>query len=702
MKKYLLLILFFSLLLNINAKDKFPGDSIYSATLEKKVSIDNLLKETQKLSHTDSKNFKSITKELFAHAEETKNEKLKALSYHLYGTYYENNLQMDSSFFCMNQALSIQKTIGDSVGLIRSYFSFGNRYDVKGVADSSLHYYYKALDIAEKTNDSLNVGYAFMGIGNILSDNKQEEKAKEIYKSSLIYFKATSEIAMSWIYNNLGSLYLKQDSVDQALKLFEQSLEVKERHNDWYGILFTNNNIGAILLERKDQPKIALRYFMKSLRIGQQEGVEKEQIGLSYLKVGSAYKYLGNPSLALSYQDSSLQIAKELNSFGMISRNYFLQSKIYTEMGNFSKANEALTNYISYKDSLISEQSLQQINQLSAQYENEKKELEISNLEKDKIAQQAEIKQQETESLLYLVGLGLAILLIVFVSIAFLQKRKANLLIQKQKDEIEIQKDIVEEKNSEILDSISYAKRIQQSILPPKQVVKNYLPESFILYLPKDIVSGDFYWMETTTNNKGEDTILFAAVDCTGHGVPGAMVSVICHNALNKAVQEFKLTSPAAILNKVEELVQESFSDIDESVNDGMDIALCALNYNNKEIQYAGANNPLWIIRNNSKEIEEVRANKQGIGGIRKKELFDNNIIQLQTGDSIYIFSDGYADQFGGPKGKKIMRKQFKEILLNVVEQDSAKQKELLQQNFETWKGNLEQIDDVCVIGVRI
>ncbi len=407
--------------------------------------------------------------------------------------------------------------------------------------------------------------------------------------------------------------------------------------------------------------------------------------------------------MALNYQDSSFQIARDLNSLSLLARNYLLKSKIYVGKKEFRKANKALNQYVLYNDSLLSEKSLQQVNQLSARYENEKKELEISNLEKDKKTQQAEIKQQEAENLVYLIGLTLAIILIVFVTIAFFQKRKANLLIKKQKDQIEIQKEIVEEKNNEILDSISYAKRIQQSILPPKRIIKSFLQESFILYLPKDIVSGDFYWMENVSSKNGENnSILFAAVDCTGHGVPGAMVSVICHNALNKAVQEFKLSSPAKILDKVEELVKDSFSDNDENVNDGMDIALCSLNFETKKLIFSGANNPLWLIRKNSRDVETVSATKQPIGGVREKVPFVNHELTLQPGDSIYIFSDGYADQFGGPKGKKLKQRPFKEYILSIQNEPMNKQHQLIEKHFTSWKGSLEQIDDVCVIGVKI
>lgn len=696
-KKLSFLILFFISVLQLQAVDKFPGDSINSEILEKKLSVDDFIKETRSLRHTDSKNYRDLIHELLNYAQNTNNRLLEGKSYHYFSAYFENNLQMDSSLICMRKARTIQIEIGDSAGLISTYFSFGNRFDVKGIADSAIHYYYKALGVSEKTNDSINIGYALMGVGNIQSANKQVVAAKGTYNQSLIFFEATSEIAMSWIYNNLGTIYANEDSLDMAIGYYQKSLEIKERHDDWYGILFTNNNIGDMIIKQGNDPEKALVYFLTSLKMGKEFGVEKEQLGNSYLKAGNSYLLMTKYDLALNYQDSSIQIGSDLNSFKLLSKNYLLQSKIYTAQKKYKMANEALSQYVLYNDSLLNEQSLNQVNQLSAKYENEKKELEISNLEKDKKAQQAQIKQKEAENLMYLVGLGLAILLTVFVSLAFLQKRKANFLIKSQKDEIEIQKEIVDEKNREILDSIAYAKRIQLAILPPKRVVKNYLPDSFILYLPKDIVSGDFYWME-----EAGDNVLFAAVDCTGHGVPGAMVSVICHNALNQSVKEFGLTDPNLILDKTRELVIAAFSASDEDVKDGMDIALCSLNTRTNLLHFSGANNPLWVIRKGASSIEEIKADKQPVGKFELATPFTNNVVQLDKGDAIYIFSDGYADQFGGPKGKKIMRKQFKQILLDAVEKDAAQQQNILLQNFNNWKGNLEQIDDVCVIGVKL
>jgi serine phosphatase RsbU (regulator of sigma subunit) len=251
----------------------------------------------------------------------------------------------------------------------------------------------------------------------------------------------------------------------------------------------------------------------------------------------------------------------------------------------------------------------------------------------------------------------------------------------------------LEQQHTEILDSITYAKRIQSAILPPPKLIKEYLPESFILYKPKDVVAGDFYWLE----HKG-DQVLFAAADCTGHGVPGAMVSVICNNGLNRSVREYGLTDPGQILDKTRDVVIQEFEKSEEEVKDGMDIALCSLEGNT--LKYAGANNPLWIIRDG--EIIETKANKQPIGKYTDPKPFTTHSIELKKGDSIYIFSDGYVDQFGGEKGKKFKPANLRKLLLSIQDQSMEKKKELLDEAFESWRGDLEQIDDVCLIGVKV
>ena len=264
--------------------------------------------------------------------------------------------------------------------------------------------------------------------------------------------------------------------------------------------------------------------------------------------------------------------------------------------------------------------------------------------------------------------------------------------LQTSLQEIQYQKLIVDEKSQEITDSIQYAKRIQSAILPSSKVIDEFLKDSFVLYKPKDIVAGDFYWLEAK-----EDRILFAAADCTGHGVPGAMVSVVCNNALNRSVREHGLTDPGEILDKTREIVIQEFEKSEDEVMDGMDIAICSLIGN--KLEYAGAHNPLWIVRNGI--LLETKANKQPIGKFDNLLPYTTHSFVLEKGDTIYIFSDGYSDQFGGEKGKKYKSGNFKKFLLSIQENSMDKQLAMLNEEFEKWRGSIEQIDDVCVIGIR-
>lgn len=321
------------------------------------------------------------------------------------------------------------------------------------------------------------------------------------------------------------------------------------------------------------------------------------------------------------------------------------------------------------------------------------KDQEISGKNKVISQKDEELSQKEKIQILtYLIIVIIIILAIIFY-VNYLNKKKSNALIQQKNKDLEKQKKQIEEAHKEITDSITYAKRIQSAILPPDRVVKEYLQNSFILYKPKDVVAGDFYWMEHI-----DGKILFAAADCTGHGVPGAMVSVVCNNALNRSVREYGISDPGQLLDKTKELVQKEFEKSEEEVKDGMDIALCCLDGN--KLTYAGAHNPLWIIRDG--EVIETKADKQPIGRFEFGKPFTTHRIDLQKGDTLYVFSDGYADQFGGDKGKKYKTLNMKRFLTSIQDQPMDKQKELIDQEFENWKGSLEQIDDVCVIGVRV
>lgn len=292
----------------------------------------------------------------------------------------------------------------------------------------------------------------------------------------------------------------------------------------------------------------------------------------------------------------------------------------------------------------------------------------------------------------------LGILVLTFLIMRSHNKQVKNQrLLRKRNTDISFKNKLISHKNKEIMDSIIYAKRIQSAILPPERLVKSYLDNSFVLYLPKDIVAGDFYWMEHIG-----DTILFAAADCTGHGVPGALVSVMCHNALNRSVKEFNLKSPEKILNKTRELVLEEFSQSDDNMNDGMDISLCALNRKTNEMLWAGANNPLWIIEESSKVIQEVKPDKQPVGQHRKQSDFTLHRIKLKKNDTIYIFTDGLQDQFGGPHGKKFKPTRLRKLFLSIQHLTMHEQRDKIKEELNNWKSEHEQVDDICIIAVKV
>jgi ligand-binding sensor domain-containing protein/serine phosphatase RsbU (regulator of sigma subunit) len=276
-----------------------------------------------------------------------------------------------------------------------------------------------------------------------------------------------------------------------------------------------------------------------------------------------------------------------------------------------------------------------------------------------------------------------------------IRQKQLEQTVEQRTCELKEEKHLVEEKQKEIIESITYAKRLQDAILPPTDFINKHLLHNFILYKPKDIVAGDFYWAEAIG-----DLFFIAAADSTGHGVPGAMVSVVCSNALNRTVKEFHLTETGEILDKTRELVLETFEKSTSEVKDGMDISLLCIDYKNKKIFWSGANNPLWYIVND--EMKDIKADKQPIGKTDYPKPFTTHHINFTEDSIFYLFTDGYADQFGGDKGKKFKYQQFSEVLLQNHKLSLQKQSELLNMAFDNWKGDLEQVDDVCVIGIKI
>jgi serine phosphatase RsbU (regulator of sigma subunit) len=292
-----------------------------------------------------------------------------------------------------------------------------------------------------------------------------------------------------------------------------------------------------------------------------------------------------------------------------------------------------------------------------------------------------------------LIGLGLMLIFAFIIYRGYLQKKKSN-------REITLQKEIIEQKNKEIVDSINYAKRIQEAMLPSMEEIRKHLPETFVFFRPRDIVSGDFYWFA----ERG-DRIFIAAADCTGHGVPGSLVSMIGFNILNQIVNEQGITEPGLILDDLHHRISMTLNKDNDSsmsaVRDGMDIALLSINRATREVEFSGAVRPLVYVDDDG--IKSIRTGVYSIGGIKElhKDPYPTHKVQTKGKATFYLFSDGYADQFGGTQGKKYKMKKLQELLSNMSKQPLQKQQEMIEQEFAEWIGNHEQVDDICVIGLR-
>ena len=629
--------------------------------------------------------------------EEIGNKEGIALSLNNIGFIYKNKGQLKETLDYFIRSLKIQEEIGNKEGIALSLNNIGYIYKNKGQIKEALAYYGRSLKVYEEIGNKSGIAVSLNNIGLIYKDQGQVKEALAYYNRSLKIREEIGDkkrIAVS--LGNIGVIYRNQGQVKEALAYYDRSLKIREEIDDKTGIANSLHNIAAIYID-EGQVKEALAYYNRSLKIREEIG-NKSGVAISLHRIGGVLLEQGQLNKALAHGLKSLTISQQVGSPQNIKNASNLLSTLYEKQGKGMKALEMYKLSIIMRDSINNKETQSASAQQQAKYAYEKqKTLDDAAHEKQKTIDAAAhekllaIEQEEKEKQQILtgaiaIGLGLVVIFLLFV----FNRLKVT---RKQKDLIEQQKESVEEAHKEIKDSITYAKRIQSAILPSIKVVKEYLKESFILYKPKDIVAGDFYWME---HKHGK--VLFAAADRTGHGVPGAMVSVVCNNGLNRSVREHGLTIPGEILDKTREIVMREFEKSEEEVKDGMDIAICSLE--GMKLQYAGAHNPLWIIRNG--EIIETKANKQPIGQFENPKPYTTHSFDLEQGDAIYIFSDGYVDQFGGERGKKFKAKAFRELLLSIQDKTMEEQKASIDETFETWKSDLEQVDDVCVIGVRV
>jgi tetratricopeptide (TPR) repeat protein len=618
---------------------------------------------------------------------------------------------------CFQNTLNFAKSEKDDKKLAQSYGQLGICYRNAEKYKTALTYFQKALNYAEKSEDNNLVAGCCNNMANVLSDLKQYENAAE-YLQRIIDMKELIPDSdnLSAAYTNYAEIKSVEGNFEEAKIMLQKAIEIDTRNNNLHALSGGYSNLAGLEYMSGNLDG-ALRMMEKVIEIDLKIG-SPSILAADYNNLGSIYQEFKKYNQAIQYYKISIEYSKKQS--GMVdilsSLNGISQCKALT--GDMNGAYYTLLESMAIKDTLYNDQTNKTVAEMKSKYETEKKQLvieqledrsKIDSLEIEKVNREKTESDQTKQRQFYIFSSSFFILLLISFLIyrGYRQKQKANEIITKQRDEVEKQKnlvehqkEIVEEKNKEILDSIIYAKRLQDAILPPLRVVKEYLPESFILYKPKDIVAGDFYFMEPSGSK-----IVIAAADCTGHGVPGAMVSVVCANALNRTVKEFKLIDSGKILDKVRELVLETFAKSESEVKDGMDISLCVLDLEKKKIYWSGANNPLWLVRKNNSgnnELFEFKPDKQPIGKTEKPEPFRTEEIKFNDEDVIYIFTDGFEDQFGGEKGKKFKSSKMKEMVLSVQNLSMENQRNIILNKFEDWKGDLEQVDDVCIIGVKL
>jgi len=586
------------------------------------------------------------------------------------------------------KALDISQQIGDKKGIAYSLTDIGIVYYNTGDYAKALDCMLKSLTIAQEIGNKSSISTNLCNLGAIYDNTGDHSKALEyIFKALEMDREKRNTDGAALDLANISGIYQEQENYQKALEYALQSLILAHEVGDEEAISLNLGNIGDLYEIQANYPK-ALEYFFKALAILRQIG-NKRNTSRTLGDIGHVYTLQKNYKLARVYLDSSLIIAKNTGEKDNMKVVYLGLCSLDSATGNYKAAFDDHKEYIMYRDTLMNDDNKKKIMQTQLNYEFRNK-IDSTKAVQDKVDLIAEKKNQQQKMLLYsfIGGFALMLILALFIFRGYRQKQRANKIIIQQKE-------LVEEKNKEILDSINYAKRLQEAILPPINLIGKIFPDSFVFYTPKDIVAGDFYWMERSGEN-----ILIAAADCTGHGVPGALVSVICSNALNRAVKEFRITEPGKILDKVCELVIETFEKSENNVQDGMDISLCCINAQTRELKWSGAYNPLWYIHQGG--MKELLADKQPIGMNYNPSPFNTHTLKLQKGDALYLFTDGYADQFGGPKGKKFKYKQLQEILLASASRPMEEQKIILEGHLDDWKGELEQVDDILIIGIKL
>jgi serine phosphatase RsbU (regulator of sigma subunit)/tetratricopeptide (TPR) repeat protein len=653
----------------------------------------------------------------------------------------------DSAVANYSKCLNMAKERGSESGQAWLYNCLGVVCYEQGLFDEAVRYYLQALEIREKQGDKWQMTVGYNNIGIIYRYQDMFDKALEYFKKALAIHEELQPYkdpehwsSLASVYNSIGEIYNSLDSVDLAKDYFVQALQIFEELGLKRSMAKSMQLLGDIYLKKGDY-SLARGYYSSALELNQESG-DKMGLANSYVELGNlelriAGSYAQTDARRIGHYEDAVQmasrsytLAREMDILPIINDAAHILMIASDRLGDHENGMKWAMIYIDTQDSMYQEDKIRAIQDMNTKYETEKKQQQIELQESQLIARDATIKQQKTFRNALIAGLFAIILIILVVIYAYVQRRrdnnrisdrnaqiteayeelatlneaisKQNTQILESNEELTVLNEAINKQKNEILDSINYAKKIQSAMLPPEQYFHEFLAEVFILFKPRDIVSGDFYWIKQVK----QYTIL-AAADCTGHGVPGAFMSMLGMSYLNEIVHRREITQANQVLNELRKQVRNSLRQYGETeeAKDGIDMALCVVDEKNKKLEYSGANIPLYLIRdkNGTPELTEVKADRMPLGYYQGKfKSFTNHDIQLEFGDVIYLFSDGFIDQKGGKQGKKFLSKNFRELLLEIHDEPLRDQKTILDKTITEWIGEHSQIDDILVMGFRV
>lgn len=614
-----------------------------------------------------------------------------AQAYAGYGIYYQYKNDFPKAAKYTKDALKIRTELKDTMAIVDMNNNLGVIYDYMGNYSEATRYHLESMKMAEASKDTFGWSRSLNNLGVILKLQKRYEEALSNFKKSLeLRILTQDEYGIASSALNVGTSLLYQKKFSEAEPFLRKALSIGKEIGDIFIISDAAAGIGSMHYDQEHLDS-ALYYFRQGMEAYE---LSDDKRGASdvFSQIADIYYKKKDYSQAEGYFSKSFALAKSVNyKFGMRTAALGL-AHCYALISQGEKSVEFMQEYVTLSDSLFSERTTSQLEEMQTKYETDKNREKIKQQQALIESADREVAAQEKARIFLITGIILLLAFLAYAVYGYLQKVKTAKLL-------ETQKKIIELKNKETTDSIQYAKKIQTAILTSEEYWNNISDEHFIFFRPKDIVSGDFYWAYVTP--EGES--IWTAADCTGHGVPGAFMSMISSSLLNEIVVENKIYSPDEVLNKLRQKIIRSLESQDTEYHqrDGLDIALCRYNPITRKLSFAGANNAAYILRGS--DLIELKADKMPVGKSHGIEHpFSLQEIDIMPGDCVYVFSDGYGDQFGGENGKKFKLSRFKELIQQMAGIPIQRQAMLLETNFQTWKGNFEQLDDVCVIGIRL